>query len=586
MSPTPDWHDPFADDEEALRARAPSRGARGAPARRQRSRWARRSRQSGARRRRPRAAASRRPPSRRRRRPQPPPDGRAAAAAGSHRRAAAAARRPIRRRSMRNRRILARGRLSGDRRCCSSSARSRSIGELNEKDPPPPKAKPVKTTSITIPEGLDRHQIADEAKKAGLRGNYLEATKKAPKGFDLAEYGAKDAPNLEGFLFPDTWDDLPKNGTVNDLVQRQLEDFKGRIAGVDLSYAKSKNLTVYDVLKIASMIEREVQVPEERKLVSEVIYNRLKAEQPARDRRDDPLRGPELRRAADREQAQHRHALQHPHAPGPAADADRQSRAGRDRGRGEPGQGRPLLLRGQAGDVRRARVHLEQGGVRPRPGRLPAGARGPGRLADRLLSVPRLAVLGHPVGHSRSPAMHTAALAELGIGDEWSYEAIEVEPEWLRGARPLASRRGLRGRQRHRPAQARGPGPGRLRVGGGAGDRRREHAQLRRRHRSPPRTPTRSGSPRAIGEPVDGKRALVLGAGRLGPRGGLGPAQRGRRRLHLEPNRCEGRVPGRGIRSRRAEQSSVEPGRLRPAAQRHNPRPGPGKRAPARHPRT
>lgn len=41
----------------------------------------------------------------------------------------------------------------------------------------------------------------------------------------------------------------------------------------------------------------------------------------------------------------------------------------------------------------------------------------------------RLAVLGHPVGHSRSPAMHNAALAELGLGDEWSYEAIDVAPD-------------------------------------------------------------------------------------------------------------------------------------------------------------
>ena len=42
--------------------------------------------------------------------------------------------------------------------------------------------------------------------------------------------------------------------------------------------------------------------------------------------------------------------------------------------------------------------------------------------------MPRLAVLGYPVGHSRSPAMHTAALAELGL-EGWSYEAIEVAPD-------------------------------------------------------------------------------------------------------------------------------------------------------------
>src|SRR3954451_12082727 len=41
----------------------------------------------------------------------------------------------------------------------------------------------------------------------------------------------------------------------------------------------------------------------------------------------------------------------------------------------------------------------------------------------------RLAVLGHPVSHSRSPAMQSAALEALGLAAEWSYEAIEVAPE-------------------------------------------------------------------------------------------------------------------------------------------------------------
>lgn len=41
----------------------------------------------------------------------------------------------------------------------------------------------------------------------------------------------------------------------------------------------------------------------------------------------------------------------------------------------------------------------------------------------------RLAVLGHPVGHSRSPAMHNAALAELGLAGQWTYEAIDVAPD-------------------------------------------------------------------------------------------------------------------------------------------------------------
>jgi len=48
--------------------------------------------------------------------------------------------------------------------------------------------------------------------------------------------------------------------------------------------------------------------------------------------------------------------------------------------------------------------------------------------------MPRLAVLGYPVAHSRSPAMQNAALAELGLAEGWSYEAIEVAPD---GFEPL-----------------------------------------------------------------------------------------------------------------------------------------------------
>jgi shikimate dehydrogenase len=51
--------------------------------------------------------------------------------------------------------------------------------------------------------------------------------------------------------------------------------------------------------------------------------------------------------------------------------------------------------------------------------------------------VPKLAVLGYPVAHSRSPAMQNAALAALGLGEEWHYEAIEVAPEEF-GARVRA----------------------------------------------------------------------------------------------------------------------------------------------------
>ena len=59
--------------------------------------------------------------------------------------------------------------------------------------------------------------------------------------------------------------------------------------------------------------------------------------------------------------------------------------------------------------------------------------------------MPRLAVLGQPVSHSRSPAMHNAALAELGLADEWSYEAIEVAPDDLRALVASLPERGFAG---------------------------------------------------------------------------------------------------------------------------------------------
>jgi uncharacterized YceG family protein len=58
-------------------------------------------------------------------------------------------------------------------------------------------------------------------------------------------------------------------------VDKQLEAFKENFSKVNLSYAHKKNLTAYDVLIIASMIEREAEVPGDRQLVASVIYNRL-----------------------------------------------------------------------------------------------------------------------------------------------------------------------------------------------------------------------------------------------------------------------------------------------------------------------
>ncbi len=133
---------------------------------------------------------------------------------------------------------------------------------------------PVKrTVTVTLPEGYSRAQAAQLVEEDGVPGSYTKATVRS-KFLNPAKYGGKGAKNLEGFLFPNTFE-LKPDAPVADLVQLQLQDFKQKIKSVDMGYARSKNLTVYDVLTIASMVEDEAGVPSQRKLVASVIYNRL-----------------------------------------------------------------------------------------------------------------------------------------------------------------------------------------------------------------------------------------------------------------------------------------------------------------------
>jgi UPF0755 protein len=159
------------------------------------------------------------------------------------------------------------------------------------RDEPAPPAPTVAATppalTIVFPEGFTRKEMADRIEAvngiARERRNinprlsaqaYLKATAISRIPGKFAEDG-KRRP-LEGFLFPASYEFEPKT-TSRQLVNRQLEAFERAWKQVDLSYAKSRNLTPYDVIIIASLIEKEVSEPEERALVSAVIYNRLKA---------------------------------------------------------------------------------------------------------------------------------------------------------------------------------------------------------------------------------------------------------------------------------------------------------------------
>jgi UPF0755 protein len=141
---------------------------------------------------------------------------------------------------------------------------------------------------IVFPEGFTRKQMAD---RVGAVAKIAQRKSKSRPRLTKAAYLAatskpRTAPcfknnvrTIEGFLFPATYEFFKQTKSA-ELVQNQLDAFCENWNQLDLKYARSKNLTPYDVLIVASMVEKETLSPDERQLVSAVIYNRLHAHMP------------------------------------------------------------------------------------------------------------------------------------------------------------------------------------------------------------------------------------------------------------------------------------------------------------------
>jgi UPF0755 protein len=133
---------------------------------------------------------------------------------------------------------------------------------------------PEVTYKITIPEGFIITQTLDKIaqdlpfiKIADLN----EAVKINNYNYDFL----KDITSLEGFLFPKTYE-TTIDYTARNIIEMLLTQYQLETGKLDYTKAANNNLTPYDILKIASLIEREAYVPEERPLISAVIHNRLK----------------------------------------------------------------------------------------------------------------------------------------------------------------------------------------------------------------------------------------------------------------------------------------------------------------------
>lgn len=132
---------------------------------------------------------------------------------------------------------------------------------------------PVVTYKFIIPEGYTVKQIIESVAQEIPFIEYKDLEEAVDIGNYSYDY-LKDAESLEGFLFPKTYE-ITIDYSARDIIEMMLAQYQFETGSLDYSFSEDKGFTRYDILKIASMIEREAYVPEERALISAVIHNRL-----------------------------------------------------------------------------------------------------------------------------------------------------------------------------------------------------------------------------------------------------------------------------------------------------------------------
>lgn len=123
---------------------------------------------------------------------------------------------------------------------------------------------------LTIPEGLNRFEIAEIVAAEGwsTKEEFIALTEDPGLAKDILP----EAETLEGLLFPETYN-LAKTSTVHDLLEAMLAGFRDALATARSQ--RTAEISDWDALVLASMIEKETEQPDERGLVSSVFHNRL-----------------------------------------------------------------------------------------------------------------------------------------------------------------------------------------------------------------------------------------------------------------------------------------------------------------------
>lgn len=129
---------------------------------------------------------------------------------------------------------------------------------------------------VTIPEGYSVDDIAKELDKVGVckASDFIKAVKSYPLP-DYIKSNDSKRYNLEGFLFPDTYR-FTKNDNANDIISTMLEHFESQFESiVKGTNVKLDEDVVEKIITVASIIEKEAQLDNERSRIASVIYNRI-----------------------------------------------------------------------------------------------------------------------------------------------------------------------------------------------------------------------------------------------------------------------------------------------------------------------
>lgn len=134
----------------------------------------------------------------------------------------------------------------------------------------------ISSSKLTIPEGWTIEKIAERAESQfGIpKSKFLAEAQFA--NYDIPDYftGVEKSDSMEGFLYPATYE-LPKNPTAKDIVSRMFETFKKKYTREIQAQVTAKKMTTFEVVTLASIVEREVSNVNDRKMVAGVFLNRL-----------------------------------------------------------------------------------------------------------------------------------------------------------------------------------------------------------------------------------------------------------------------------------------------------------------------